>query len=134
MALSTQLCLPCRNFSVLSRSKGLCSNAKSFWFRSQSSIVDFVKRKAPEAEALKSLRWGRCVDVGFGTELEKIPGFISCDDSWISLHVELVKCEAVYTYLLSPSRKGVSSMRFESFSPIDTVLYNEAAVEERLSL
>ena len=96
-ALSTQLCLPCRNFSVLSRSKGLCSNAKSFWFRPQSSILDFVERKASEAEALKSGRRGRCIDVGFGIELEKIPGFMS----WISLCAEEVNVKLL-THISSP--------------------------------
>ena len=68
--------------------------------------MDFVKRKASEAEELKSRRWRRCADVGFGMELEKIPGFMSCDDWWISLRAEAVKWDAAYTYILSPSRKG----------------------------
>ena len=59
---------------------------------------------------------------------------MSCDEWWISLHAKVVNCEAAYTYPLSPSRKGALSMSFESFSPIDAVLYDEAAVEETLSL
>ena len=40
------------------------------------------------------------------------------------------RCEADYTYILSPSPKGALSMGFESFRPIDVVLYDEAAVED----
>ena len=82
------------------RSKGLCSIEKPFWFRSQSTIVDFVKRKAPGAGALKSRRWGWCVDVGFGMDL-KIPGFTPCDDWWIGLCAEVVNVKLL-THTSSP--------------------------------
>ena len=78
-----------------------------------------VKHKASEAEALKNRRWGRCVDVGFGMDLKKIPEFTSCDDWWISLRAEVLKCETAYTYILPPSWTNALPVRFESFSPID---------------
>jgi hypothetical protein len=95
--------------------------------------LGFREIQSSEAEALKSERRGKCVDVGFGRELEKISGFMFCDGWWLSLCAKVVACEAAYTYILSPSPKSALSRRFESFSPINAVPYDEAVIEDTLS-
>jgi hypothetical protein len=98
----------------------------------QAALSRFLFKGKDDATALKSDRYGRGVDVGFGMKLEKISGFMSYDGWWISLWAQVIACEAAHTYILSPSPKGALSRTFEPFSPTNALPYDEAVVENKL--